>query len=230
MTITLKIKNLSSKPISLAGAEAPISIAAGQEAAVPLEAVRGADFGEHLAAGSLALSPNALAGLGVEARASAVQALGDVILRVAPRFVAHHAALVSALAHLGAQRDRYNELHAATIKLLGDAHGMAAGSKAVVAAIELSDHVEEGAVAAADKALREHLQAVPKDAAALEQWFREHKQLELAAASARASRSAAQSALARQLEATRADLLAAAAAFDKADPAKDVGSKITWGS
>jgi hypothetical protein len=229
VTITLKIKNVASKPITLAAVTPPITIGAGKEAEVPLDAVRGGDFGEQLAGGHLTLSPDGLAALSAPARASVVQALGDVILRVASRFVAHHVALSSALAQLGALRDRYNELHAASVKLLGEARGMAPGLKAVVAVIELADHAEEGAVAAAEKAVRDHLQAVPKDAATLETWYREHQQLEAVAASAKAARTAAQSALSRQLEATRTDLLSAATAFDKADPAKDIGARVTWG-
>lgn len=230
MTITLELKNLSAKPIALTTADTSITIDGGKTAAVPLDVVRGAAFAEHLAAGELALSRAGLDALDPGARAAALEAVGDVILRVAPRFVAHHATLRAALASLEALRDRYNALHATAGKLLADARALAAGAETVVAAIELSDGAADAAVDAAEAARRAHLQALPKTPDELAAWYAEHRRLEAALAAANAAQAAARDAVARQLDATRADLVAAAAAFGRADPARDIGPQLTWGA
>lgn len=229
MSITLKVKNTSDKPITVGDGSAGVEIAAGKEADVPLAVVGAPMFAEHVANGRLAIGPKALDGLAPSARATATQAIGDLVLRVAPRFLAHHQQLVSATGNLAAMRDRYNEQHAATVKLLEAAKGLKAGVEATLQATQLLTAVEEGAVAAADGALAKHLDEVPKKDE-LPAWYAKHKQLEADRDAAVRMREAAKGALAKQLDAMRAELGAAAAAFGKVDAKKDVGSPIAWGS
>lgn len=230
MPITIKIKNLTANPITLADVDPPVTIDAGKEGDVPLDAVRAPAFGEQLAAGALAVSRTGLDDLEPDVRANVVQTIGDVILRVAPRFVGHYMSLTAAVSNLAALRDRYNELHGSTVALLTGAARLKGGIKNVVAAIDASDVVEDEALAKAKANRDKHLKKVPKDESELVVWFAEHKQLEAAVTAAELALANAKNAVERQLEATRSDLLAAAAVFDKADPAKDVGAKLTWGS
>jgi len=224
--IKIKVKNTTNKAISIPTDEEPVSIAGGKEAEVPIEALRAAEFSEQIAKGSLALPRAALEGLDQDARAAASLAITDVVLRVAPRFLAHNGELEASLANLAALRDRYNELRGATVQLLTSAKDFAAGVATVMQATELLSAVEDDQVAVAEQALEKHLGAKPED---LQKWYLEHKQLEAAYAKAVAARDSTRSVVAQQLDATKTELALAATAFGKADPKKDVGNAVTWG-
>ncbi len=226
MSINVKIKNATGQPIAIGGGD---PYAAGKEAEVSLDAVRSTELAEHLAGGSVVFPRGALDGLPVDARADAGQAIAELVLRVAPRFLAHHGELVASLANLAALRDRYNEAHGSTVRLLAAVGALRPGLEAVIQAADLLSAAEDDAVAAAGAALDKHLTQLPKQPEELAAWYIEHKRLEAARDAAVVARASTRSVVARQLEATRAELGTAAAAFGKADPKTDVGASITWG-
>lgn len=229
MTIQIKLKNTSARPITLASVEPALTIDAGKEATAPLEVLAGADVADHVAAGALALSRDGLDELDADLRATATRAIGALALRVAPRFADHHAALAAAVAELADLRDRYNQHREVAVKLLATAKAMTPGARGVIAAIELGTAIEGDVVAAAADALTAHLTKLPSTTAELEAWFAEHKALEARLRAAEVAAVAARSELSHQLAAAHDALAAAAAAFEKADPARDVGAKVTWG-
>lgn len=227
MTIQINVKNQSSKPITLTSANPPATIAAGKEAPIDLDVIRGNEVAQRLASGELAITTTGIDKMPADVRAAVIQAVGDVVLRVAPRFVGHYASMTTAIANLAALRDRYNEQYAATVSTITAAKDLAGGAKNLLAASQLDDG-GDAAIKAAKQAVADHLAKVPKTEAELKAWFEDHKKLEAAARDAEATTAANRSAIARQLDATRKDLALAAAAFDKADPAKDVGPKLDW--
>jgi hypothetical protein len=224
--IKIKIKNTSKEPISIPTEEEPVTIAASKDGDVPLESLRTTEFADHLARGNVALPRTALDGLDEASRAAASNTITDVVLRVAPRFLAHHGELSSSLANLASLRDRYNELHGSTVTLLASAKALAPGVASVIQASELLSASEDDLVAAAEKKLEKHLEVDPDD---LQKWYLEHKLLEAAYTKAVAARDATRSLVAQQLEATKTELAAAATTFSKADPKKDVGAQVNWG-
>lgn len=226
--ITIKLKNTTTKPIALPTVTDPIEIAAGKEAAIPLDVVAGPDVASHLATGAIALPRTALADVAAADRPQATAAIGDVVLRLAPRFLGYHDELETAVGNLNALRDRYNQQHATTVRLLAGAKEMNAGVAVAITAADLLSATEDDAVAKAEEALAGHLAAVPKKDE-LAAWYEEHKRLEQVRDKAARERDSARSVAARQLSATREQLDAAAITFASADP-KKVGAPVTWGA
>jgi len=226
--ITIRIKNTTAKPITLATNSDPIEIAANKEAAIPLDLVSGSEVGNHLATGALEFPRTALADVAPADRPLATTAIGDVVLRLAPRFLGFHGELEAAIGNLNALRDRYNQQHATTIRLLTGAKTMNAGVTVAIGAADLLSASEDDAVTKAEEALAAHLSVVPKKEE-LAAWYDEHKRLESSRDKAARDRDSARSLAARQLSATREQLDAAAATFATADP-KKVGAPVTWGA
>jgi hypothetical protein len=226
--ITIKLKNTTTKPITLPTSADPIEIAAGKEAAIPLDIVVGPDVAGHLATGALELPRTALADVAAADRPQATAMIGDVVLRLAPRFLGYHDELETALGNLNALRDRYNQQHATTVRLLTNAKAMNAGVTVAIGAADLLSAAEDDAVAKAEEALAAHLAVAPKKEE-LAAWYEEHKRLEQVRDKAARERESARSVAARQLSATREQLDAAAVLFASADP-KKVGAPVTWGA
>ncbi|MFN0245410.1 MAG: hypothetical protein ACKV2T_00795 [Kofleriaceae bacterium] len=226
--INIKLKNTTTKAIALPTGADPIEIAAGKDAAIPLDVVTGPDVATHLATGALELPRTALADVAAADRPQATAAIGDVVLRLAPRFLGYHDELEAALGNLNALRDRYNQQHATAVRLLTGAKAMNAGVTVAITAADLLSATEDDAVSKAEQALAAHLGVVPKKEE-LALWYEDHKRLEAVRDKATRERDSVRSVAARQLAATREQLDAAAVMFAAADP-KKVGAPVNWGA